>query len=45
MAKSQDVPLDEVLWRSPQHVEMMGGFLHSNNSTLLEDIAQLNRAV
>ncbi|KAL1992870.1 hypothetical protein VTN49DRAFT_3626 [Thermomyces lanuginosus] len=31
MAKSQDVPLDEVLWRSPQHVEMMGGFLHSNN--------------
>ena len=24
--------MEEILWRSPPHVQMMGGFLHSNNS-------------
>lgn len=33
MALSQDSSLEEILWRSPPHVQMMGGFLHSNNST------------
>jgi mediator of RNA polymerase II transcription subunit 6 len=33
MDQSQDVNLEELFWRSPQHVQMMGGFLHSNNST------------
>ncbi|KAH8689575.1 putative RNA polymerase II transcription mediator complex subunit [Talaromyces proteolyticus] len=31
MDQSPDVNLEEVFWRSPQHVQMMGGFLHSNN--------------
>ncbi|PGH02682.1 hypothetical protein AJ79_07561 [Helicocarpus griseus UAMH5409] len=31
MAAQPDVPLEEITWRSPQHVQMMGGFLHSNN--------------
>ncbi|OJJ38499.1 hypothetical protein ASPWEDRAFT_36143 [Aspergillus wentii DTO 134E9] len=31
MASSQDTSLEEILWRSPPHVQMMGGFLHSNN--------------
>ncbi|KAL1981314.1 hypothetical protein VTN96DRAFT_2807 [Rasamsonia emersonii] len=31
MDRSQDVSLEEVFWRSPQHVQMMGGYLHSNN--------------
>ncbi|PGH03065.1 hypothetical protein AJ80_08760 [Polytolypa hystricis UAMH7299] len=31
MAGQGDVPLGEITWRSPQHVQMMGGFLHSNN--------------
>ncbi|EEA18968.1 Mediator of RNA polymerase II transcription subunit 6 [Talaromyces marneffei ATCC 18224] len=31
MDQAQDVHLEEVFWRSPQHVQMMGGFLHSNN--------------
>ncbi|KAL2007316.1 hypothetical protein VTN00DRAFT_8754 [Thermoascus crustaceus] len=31
MAGSQDAPLEEILWRSPPHVQMMGGYLHSNN--------------
>ncbi|OXV11448.1 hypothetical protein Egran_00792 [Elaphomyces granulatus] len=31
MAGSQDVALEEVFWRSPQHLQMMGGYLHSNN--------------
>ena len=30
------VPLEEITWRSPQHVQMMGGFLHSKNSKLVE---------
>lgn len=34
MEQSQDVHLEEVFWRSPQHVQMMGGFLHSNNSRM-----------
>lgn len=34
MEHAQDVHLEEVFWRSPQHVQMMGGFLHSNNSKL-----------
>jgi mediator of RNA polymerase II transcription subunit 6 len=34
MEQAQDVHLEEVFWRSPQHVQMMGGFLHSNNSKL-----------
>jgi hypothetical protein len=34
MDQAQDVHLEEVFWRSPQHVQMMGGFLHSNNSKL-----------
>lgn len=36
MAGSQDAPLEEILWRSPSHVQMMGGYLHSNNSMKLE---------
>nr|KMM63785.1 hypothetical protein CPAG_00139 [Coccidioides posadasii RMSCC 3488] len=31
MEPSPDVPLEEITWHSPQHVQMMGGFLHSNN--------------
>ncbi|KAJ5180307.1 hypothetical protein N7492_003517 [Penicillium capsulatum] len=27
----QEAPMEEILWRSPPHVQMMGGFLHSNN--------------
>ncbi|KAJ5099196.1 hypothetical protein N7532_006197 [Penicillium argentinense] len=27
----QDAAMEEILWRSPPHVQMMGGFLHSNN--------------
>lgn len=29
---STGTPLEEITWRSPQHVQAMGGFLHSNNS-------------
>ncbi|KAJ5783780.1 uncharacterized protein N7518_009457 [Penicillium psychrosexuale] len=28
---NQDASMEEILWRSPPHVQMMGGFLHSNN--------------
>ncbi|KAJ5806084.1 uncharacterized protein N7503_003686 [Penicillium pulvis] len=28
---SQDTSMEEILWRSPPHVQMMGGFIHSNN--------------
>ncbi|KAL2785681.1 mediator of RNA polymerase II transcription subunit 6 [Aspergillus keveii] len=32
MADAQDPSsLEEILWRSPSHVQMMGGYLHSNN--------------
>ncbi|EER40369.1 RNA polymerase II transcription mediator complex subunit [Histoplasma capsulatum var. duboisii H88] len=31
MAAQPEVPLEEITWRSPQHVQMMGGYLHSNN--------------
>ncbi|CRG88835.1 hypothetical protein PISL3812_05870 [Talaromyces islandicus] len=31
MDQSQDINLEELFWRSPQHVQMMGGYLHSNN--------------
>ncbi|EGE00503.1 Mediator of RNA polymerase II transcription subunit 6 [Trichophyton tonsurans CBS 112818] len=31
MESSTDVVLEEITWRSPQHVQLMGGFLHSNN--------------
>ncbi|KAL3432195.1 mediator of RNA polymerase II transcription subunit 6 [Aspergillus tetrazonus] len=32
MAVTQDPSsLEEILWRSPSHVQMMGGYLHSNN--------------
>ncbi|KAL3457835.1 MED6 mediator subfamily complex component-domain-containing protein [Aspergillus heterothallicus] len=32
MADPQDPSsLEEILWRSPSHVQMMGGYLHSNN--------------
>ncbi|KAJ5752296.1 hypothetical protein N7520_009213 [Penicillium odoratum] len=31
---SQDAPMEEILWRSPPHVQMMGGFIHSNNSNV-----------
>ncbi|KAK2811754.1 hypothetical protein FQN50_001792 [Emmonsiellopsis sp. PD_5] len=31
MANQPEVSLEEITWRSPQHVQMMGGFLHSNN--------------
>ncbi|KAL4801692.1 mediator of RNA polymerase II transcription subunit 6 [Aspergillus unguis] len=32
MAGTQDPSsLEEILWRSPSHVQMMGGYLHSNN--------------
>ncbi|KAF3403708.1 Mediator of RNA polymerase II transcription subunit 6 [Penicillium rolfsii] len=27
----QAAPMEEIIWRSPQHVQMMGGYLHSNN--------------
>ncbi|OQE21329.1 hypothetical protein PENSTE_c012G08785 [Penicillium steckii] len=27
----QDAAMEEILWRSPPHVQMMGGYLHSNN--------------
>lgn len=30
---TQDAPMEEIMWRSPPHVQMMGGYLHSNNST------------
>jgi mediator of RNA polymerase II transcription subunit 6 len=39
MANQQDpssISLEEITWRSPQHVQMMGGFLHSNNSKSYE---------
>ncbi|KAJ5921512.1 hypothetical protein N7466_009838 [Penicillium verhagenii] len=28
---SQDTAMEEILWRSPPHVQMMGGYIHSNN--------------
>ncbi|KAF7718702.1 Uncharacterized protein PECH_001482 [Penicillium ucsense] len=28
---NQAAPMEEIIWRSPQHVQMMGGYLHSNN--------------
>ncbi|KAJ5669227.1 hypothetical protein N7462_010297 [Penicillium macrosclerotiorum] len=28
---TQESSMEEILWRSPPHVEMMGGYLHSNN--------------
>ncbi|KAJ6092134.1 hypothetical protein N7467_004103 [Penicillium canescens] len=28
---AQGAPMEEIMWRSPPHVQMMGGFLHSNN--------------
>ncbi|KAF3483721.1 mediator of RNA polymerase II transcription subunit 6 [Arthroderma uncinatum] len=31
MDSSSDVVLEEITWRSPQHVQLMGGFIHSNN--------------
>ncbi|OJD17544.1 hypothetical protein AJ78_02357 [Emergomyces pasteurianus Ep9510] len=31
MAAQSAAPLEEITWRSPHHVQMMGGFLHSNN--------------
>ncbi|KAL2369155.1 Mediator of RNA polymerase II transcription subunit 6, partial [Blastomyces gilchristii] len=31
MAAQSAVPLEEITWRSPLHVQTMGGFLHSNN--------------
>ncbi|KAE8145605.1 mediator of RNA polymerase II transcription subunit 6 [Aspergillus avenaceus] len=31
MTNPQDGSMEEILWRSPAHVQMMGGFLHSNN--------------
>ncbi|KAK2861301.1 Mediator of RNA polymerase II transcription subunit 6 [Arthroderma sp. PD_2] len=31
MESSPDVALEEITWRSPQHVQLMGGFIHSNN--------------
>ncbi|KAK2731823.1 Mediator of RNA polymerase II transcription subunit 6 [Onygenales sp. PD_40] len=31
MANQPEVSLEEITWRSPQHVQMMGGFIHSNN--------------
>ncbi|KAH8431267.1 mediator complex subunit MED6 [Aspergillus melleus] len=31
MAGNQDASMEEILWRSPPHVQMMGGYLHSNN--------------
>ncbi|KAL3479468.1 MED6 mediator subfamily complex component-domain-containing protein [Aspergillus californicus] len=32
MADTQDPSsMEEILWRSPSHVQMMGGYLHSNN--------------
>ncbi|EEQ32631.1 Mediator of RNA polymerase II transcription subunit 6 [Microsporum canis] len=31
MEISTDVVLEEITWRSPQHVQLMGGFIHSNN--------------
>lgn len=40
MDRSQDVSLEEVFWRSPQHVQMMGGYLHSNNSMQLFPLDQ-----
>lgn len=33
--------MEEILWRSPPHVQMMGGFLHSNNSKFLRCSQQL----
>lgn len=33
MAGTPDASMEEILWRSPPHVQMMGGYLHSNNST------------
>ncbi|KAL1957255.1 hypothetical protein VTO42DRAFT_6161 [Malbranchea cinnamomea] len=31
MENQTATPLEEITWRSPQHVQAMGGFLHSNN--------------
>ncbi|PGH06664.1 hypothetical protein GX51_02292 [Blastomyces parvus] len=31
MAAQSTVPLEEITWRSPLHIQAMGGFLHSNN--------------
>ncbi|PYI23273.1 mediator of RNA polymerase II transcription subunit 6 [Aspergillus violaceofuscus CBS 115571] len=31
MATAPESSLEEILWRSPPHVQMMGGYLHSNN--------------
>ncbi|PLB49496.1 para-aminobenzoate synthase [Aspergillus steynii IBT 23096] len=31
MAGNHDASMEEILWRSPPHVQMMGGYLHSNN--------------
>ncbi|RAL07764.1 mediator complex subunit MED6 [Aspergillus homomorphus CBS 101889] len=31
MASAPESSLEEILWRSPPHVQMMGGYLHSNN--------------
>ncbi|RAK94872.1 mediator complex subunit MED6 [Aspergillus ibericus CBS 121593] len=31
MAGTPDASMEEILWRSPPHVQMMGGYLHSNN--------------
>lgn len=39
---TQDASMEEILWRSPPHVQMMGGFLHSNNSKLLRSLAAID---
>ncbi|EEP78207.1 conserved hypothetical protein [Uncinocarpus reesii 1704] len=31
MEPSPDVALEEITWHSPHHIQMMGGFIHSNN--------------
>ncbi|KAA8643220.1 hypothetical protein EYZ11_003124 [Aspergillus tanneri] len=31
MTGPQDASMEEIVWRSPPHVQMMGGYLHSNN--------------
>ncbi|PYH98885.1 mediator of RNA polymerase II transcription subunit 6 [Aspergillus ellipticus CBS 707.79] len=31
MAGNPEASMEEILWRSPPHVQMMGGYLHSNN--------------
>jgi mediator of RNA polymerase II transcription subunit 6 len=43
MDRPQDVSLEEVFWRSPNHVQMMGGYLHSNNSTMADNLYFLGR--